>query len=389
MKLLHIIAGMDPQTGGVTTAVNTMIDGLKDLNVQSEVVCLDEPGAAYLKGVPGIHAIGPAKTAWRYSAALLPWLKANLAGFDAVIVHGLWQYHVYAVSKAMAGLNGKKPKLFVMPHGMLDPYFQKAEGRKLKAIRNWIFWKLTEQRTVNNADCLLFTCETEKLLSFESFKPYHPNRTAVCGLGIGDPPALTPDMLTAFREKCGGIDTRGCFLFISRINPKKGVDLLISAYRELKKHQGSLPKLVIAGPGLETEFGAQMKSIAANDPDIIFTGMLNGAAKWGAFYSCAAMILPSHQENFGFVVVEALACGTPVLISNQVNIWREVEAANGGIIGQNTLEGTKGMLEKWQGLPDQARAQMKISARQAYEQYFSLRAATGKLHNIIHELCDQ
>ena len=94
---------------------------------------------------------------------------------------------------------------------------------------------------------------------------------------------------------------------------------------------------MIAGPGLDTAFGREMRQLAESlcpqpstltpQPAVFFPDMLTGDAKWGALYGCEAFVLPSHQENFGIAVVEALACGKPVLISNQVNIWREIEAA--------------------------------------------------------------
>lgn len=388
MRILHIVAGMDPQAGGVTMAVNMMIIGLEELGMTNEVISLDDPDNDFIKRYPSVYGLGPARTAWRYSTLLKPWLSKNLYCYDAVIVHGLWQYHVYAICKIWKTITAIKPKLFVMPHGMLDPYFQKAKGRELKAARNWILWKLIERKTVNNADCILFTCETERILSFQSFKPYLPKRTEVAGLGIEEPARLTPAMKVAFQEKCGNVNAEGCLLFISRIHPKKGVDLLINAYRELKQVNQHLPKLVIAGPGLETDFGKSMIALAANTTDILFTGMLEGDAKWGAFYCCSAMILPSHQENFGFVVVEALACGRPVLISNQVNIWREVKAEQAGIVKEDTLEGTRQLLNDWGHLSELSRIEMANKAKFVYEKYFSLKSASRKLKDIIQDVCD-
>ena len=76
-------------------------------------------------------------------------------------------------------------------------------------------------------------------------------------------------------------------------------------------------------------------------------GMLSGAAKWGALYGCEAFVLPSHQENFGIAVVEALACGRPVLISDQVNIWREIVEDGAGIAEADTEEGVEKLLRRF------------------------------------------
>ena len=111
----------------------------------------------------------------------MPWLLSNLRRFDTVIVHGLWFYHTYAVFKVLKNIKKHKdkklnvPKMFVMPHGMLDPYFQKTPGRKLKALHNWLYWKLIEGRILNEADGILFTCEKELNLAKETFSPYIQN----------------------------------------------------------------------------------------------------------------------------------------------------------------------------------------------------------------------
>ncbi len=134
MKLLHIIAGMDPEKGGVGQAVRTMVAGLIEIDVENEVICLDAPAAGFLANINfKIHAAGPGKGPWCYAPGLLPLLNNQLERFDAVILHGLWLYNSYAIRKAMEKLklkgrnNGNAshhvPKLFIMPHGMLDPYF--------------------------------------------------------------------------------------------------------------------------------------------------------------------------------------------------------------------------------------------------------------------------
>src|SRR5690606_26372536 len=196
-----------------------------------------------------------------------------------------------------------------------DPWFQRDKSRRLKAFRNEIYWRLTEKKTVNQADGLLFTCHQELLLARETFKGYKPKQELNVGYGIQAPPTYTEkSMPPALADK-------PYWLFLSRIHPKKGVDLLIRAYDELCSQSSGVPDLVIAGPA-DSDYARQMIEIAEDNPKIHFAGMLQGDAKWGALYGCEAFILPSHQENFGIAVVEALACSKPVLISDQVNIWR-------------------------------------------------------------------
>ena len=96
---------------------------------------------------------------------------------------------------------------------------------------------------------------------------------------------------------------------------------------------------------------------------ITFSGMLTGNLKWGAFAAAEAFILPSHQENFGIAVVEALACGTPVLISNKINIWREIVNDACGFAAEDDVAGTRRLIERWLATPTPERREM--AARRA------------------------
>ena len=94
-------------------------------------------------------------------------------------------------------------------------------------------------------------------------------------------------------------------------------------------------------------------------------------------------MLPSHQENFGIVVPEALACGKPVLISNKVNIWREVEEGDGGIVGDDDLEGTKGLIEQWLEMSVDEREEMGNAAAKVYQNCFRSSAAAERMNRTL------
>ena len=394
MKTLYIIASMDPLTGGTSQAVRTSITELNKLNVYSEVVCLDKPDSIFLRQDPlSIQALEAGKGPWCYSSKLLPWLKENLDRFDVVIVNGLWLYPSYAVWKAIRYLrkstekNINIPRLYVMPHGMLDPWFQSAQKREWKAVRNWLYWKLIERKVINDADGLLFTCETEMLLARKPFSPYHPKKEINIGYGIEEPPSQIDSMHEIFLQKCPDLHDRTYLLFLSRIHPKKGLDLLLQAYSNILLAKpiltSSMPVLVIAGPGLETAYGQDILSMVAKNHwlngKVLFPGMLTGDAKWGAIYGCEAFILPSHQENFGIAVVEALACKKSVLISDQVNIWREIETGGGGLIANDSIAGTQQLLESWVNLPDNQKQIMRVKARKVFETSFHVKQTTMRL----------
>ncbi len=391
MNILHVIGSMDPATGGPCQGLRNSIPELEKMGVHREVVSLDDPQSSFIgRDSFPIHALGPARGPWCYSQKLLPWLIKNIGRFDAIIINGLWLYHGYATRKAIMNFKAIKnpeqkiPKLFVMPHGMLDPYFQNAAGRKIKALRNWAYWKLIESKIINKADGLLFTCEEELRLARKTFTPYHPKMEINVSYGIQKPPTFTAKMQRAFEEKCPEAINDRYLLFLSRIHDKKGTDLLLKAYKILvedPKNTGlKMPRLVVAGPGLESAFGEKVLKMAQATPSIkdkvSFPGMLTGDAKWGAFYGCDAFVLPSHQENFGIAVAESLACSKPVLISNQVNIWREIKDGGGGIVAADTLEGTVEILQAWIGLTPKLQLEMGVNAYKTYETHFSVAPAS-------------
>ncbi|GAB1858085.1 glycosyltransferase [Flavobacteriaceae bacterium MHTCC 0001] len=400
-KILHVVDKMNPKEGGVSQAVRTIASSLNEKGIKNVILSLDYKNASFLdKDALVINAIGNEnENLWGYSKALGQWLEYNILQYDFVVVHGLWQYPSYITAKIVSKVKKKRnniqeagsvPQLFVMPHGMLDPYFQRAPDRKLKAIRNVLYWKLIERHVVNSADALLFTCESERRLAHEPFTPYKPKKEFVVGLGVDTPPSFKSSMTTSFLKKCPEIDKKPYLLFLSRIHEKKGVDLLLLAYSKFlseskeKQHQDNeTPKLVIAGPGIDTAYGKKILDIVHKDPllntNVFFPGMLEGDAKWGSFYGCEAFILPSHQENFGIAVVEALACSKPVLISNQVNIWSEIKDSGGGIVDQDSIEGTYTMITKFQNLSPSERENMNNNARLCFETYFAVESATNAL----------
>ncbi|WP_207423420.1 glycosyltransferase [Desertivirga brevis] len=399
MYLLHLIGSMNPSSGGPCQGIRNSIPILEQRGIFREVVSLDDPTSDFIgKDKFPIHALGPGKSPWCYSEKLIPWLRDNICRFDVIIVNGLWLYHSYAVTKVIKQLEGeikrtgsslKLPKLFIMPHGMLDPYFQRAPERKLKAFRNWLYWKLIEVEVVNRASGVLFTCETELLLARETFDHYKPKKELNIGYGIEKPPMYNERMKNAFLDLCPQVKGEKYFLFLSRIHHKKGVDILVNAYLRLIDQYGDLPKLVIAGPGLDSSYGEKIKGLVNSNEkaknSIYFPGMLSGDSKWGAFYGAEVFVLPSHQENFGIAVVEALACETPVLISKEVNIWREIESDSAGFVANVNLEETTQMLKSWLILSDDKKLEFRNNAKKCFEKYFHIVPAAIRMEKALRE----
>ena len=379
---------MNPATGGPCEGIRNLIPELMHYGVIADVVCLNNPDEDFLKRDPfKIYALGASRTPWKYHQQLLQWLLIHLTNYDIVIIRGLWLYHGYAVNKAMQILKKNNistiPQVYIMPHGMLDPWFQKAGSRKIKALRNLIYWHLIEKKIINNSQGVLFTCHAELELARQTFSDYKPQQEINIGYGILQPPDYNDQMNKAFLKKCPPVTTESFLLFLGRIDEKKGIDLILEAFKKLLKTNIQLPKLVIAGPGMETKYGKKIFDIVDACPQlknhIFFTGMLTGDAKWGAYYACDAFILPSHQENFGISVVEAMACGKAVLISNRINIFQDIEEAGAGLVNNDSADGVQCLIKTWVEMSAEKRNKMSQRAKQLFETRFTIQSAARQM----------
>jgi glycosyltransferase involved in cell wall biosynthesis len=318
---------------------------------------------------------------YAYSPRLVPWLRAHAGGFDAVIVNGLWQYGSFAAWRA---LHDTAVPYFVFPHGMLDPYFKRTYP--LKHIKKSLYWPWAEYRVLRDARAVFFTCEDERLLARESFALYRC-REVVAGFGTAPPPVGRDAGLAAFHAAFPTLAGRRIVLFLGRVHEKKGCDLLVEAFADLA---GQAPdwQLVIAGP-CEAALGRALRerAVARGIADrITWTGMLAGTAKWGALYAAEVFALTSHQENFGIAVAEAMACGTPVLVSDKVNIWREIAASGAGFVAPDTREGAIGLLRRWNALDANARGEMGRRAQDCFDAHFDMRVVARGLSEKISRL---
>ena len=379
MRCLHVISSLNPSGGGPAEGVLGLTAASLRLGHEVEIATLDAPATEWGRHLPcAIHHLGPPHLGnYYYSPRLLPWLRRAAPRYDAVVVHGLWQYHSHAVRRA---LRGTGTPFFVFSHGMLDPWFKRTYP--LKHLKKALYWLLGEYRVLRDARAVLFTCEQERLLAQHSFRPYRVTE-AVTSFGSpapsGDPLRQRNAFIQAWPELAG----RRILLFLGRIHPKKGCDLLIEAFARASATHPDL-HLVMAGPdatGWRTEL--QRKATALGVERLTWTGMLEGELKWGALRAAEAFVLPSHQENFGIAVTEALSCGVPVLISREVNIWREIDAVHAGLVGADTLAGTTDLLQRWLQLDQLARQRMARNGLQLFNRCFQIEAAAQTLMQVL------
>ena len=378
MKLLRVIATLDPRHGGPAAGLRAITPALKALGHDTTFATLDAPGRAHIDGLAApVHELGPARGGYAYAPRLGPWLRAHAGEFDAVFVHGLWQHHGRTVHRVLRAL--RRP-YFVFPHGMLDPWFHRAYP--LKHAKKWLYWRAVENRVVRDAAAVLFTCEEECRLARDSFRPYACEERVVA-YGTAAPPDEPDAQIAAWQRHLPAVSDTPFWLFFGRIHSKKGVDLLLRAYAEIAAdHPGGVPPLVLAGPCADPAYRRELEALAAALPAgaaVHWAGMVEGDAKWGALRSAEVFVLPSHQENFGLAVVEALAVGTPVLISRQVNIWTEIEADGAGFADTDDVPGTARLLHRWHSLPAVQRELTRAGALDAFQRRYEIHRVAESL----------
>lgn len=379
--MLRVIRSVDPAGGGVVESVLQVSLAMVQNGCDVEILSLDDPQDVFVRDFPlKIQALGPVASSYGYSPDFVSWLKGNAKRFDAIIIDGLWQYHSFGTWRAIR----KMVPYFVYAHGMLDPWFK--TNHPLKHLKKWLYWPWAEYRVLKDAHAVFFTAEEERLRSRESFWLYR-YKEKVVSLGVTPPPS---DVITSEKEKFinrfPALHGKRAFLFLGRIHPIKGCDILLEAFARVAARHSDV-HLVMAGPD-QTGWRTSLMALATRrgiQNQVTWAGMLAGQEKWGALAAAEAMVLPSHHENFGIVVAEALACGKPVLISNKVNIWHEVEADGAGLVADDTLEGTINNLERWLGMGQQEKTVVQAKAKKCFANHFHVQRAAERLLEILRE----
>jgi glycosyltransferase involved in cell wall biosynthesis len=374
MRILHFIHSIDPATGGPVEGLRQRCNIYRMSGHEVEVASLDSPACVAGWDFPAkVVGLGPGWGVYGYSRRVMPWLKANLSRFDVVFVDGVWQYNLYAAHHA---LGGTQIPWAIFTHGMLDPYFQ--ERYPLKHIKKTIYWHAVLGKIMRDAHAVLFTCEEEMILARLSFSPYSVRETVVPYGTFGpdcDLEAASEEFLARWPQLRG----KRLALALGRIHPKKATDILIEAFAKTLGKDAAW-QLVIAGPdqvGWQTELEALAARLGIS-ARITWTGMLEGTMKWGAFAASEVFVIPSHQENFGIVVAEAQACGLPVIMSNKVNIWREVMSYWAGLVGEDTIEATMASMHRWSELSAEEIATLRLHSKKCFHDLFDFNVTSKR-----------
>jgi glycosyltransferase involved in cell wall biosynthesis len=333
MRILHVIPGIAPRYGGPSTAIMPMCAALNRLpGMQVEIAATDADGAGRsidLKDLTGwpvpVHLFRrDFSEQWKFSRGLGGWLWRHARDYDLMHVHALWSFSTAA---ACAAARRHDVPVVVRPCGMLSPYTWERGAWKKR-----LYWLAVERRNLTHARWIHVTspAEAREVEALRLPARVHP---VVIPQGIDEGAWQTEVRPDYLRKRCGGrAGDRPIVLFLSRLHPKKGiVDYLLPAFARLRTDAF----LAIAGGADEHEPGYEAQVRAAVDRlglsgRVALLGPVTAAERWWLFDGAALFVLPSHSENFGIVVTEAMARGLPVVVSNTVQACDHVAQAGAG-----------------------------------------------------------
>lgn len=377
MKILHVIGSLNPADGGPPEVSRQLVRAYAQIGDTMEVVCQDPPDAPFLQGFPGpVYALGE-RWLGRFglSPRLWSWLHKNLRQYDGVVMQGIWTFPGIAVRAAARRLG---MPYCVFPHGALDPWFN--QEYPMKALKKRLYWPL-QYPVLRDAQAVFFTSDKEVPLAKQSFRPNNWNSVRFPN-GIYEPQGDPAAEVEAFFRLLPQLRGQRYLLFLGRIQQKKGCDILIEAFGRVSAAAPEL-HLVLAGPD-QSGWQAKLQRMAGElgiSSRVHWPGLISGELKWGALRGAEAFILPSHQENFGIAVVESLAARRPVMITNQVNIWPEIEADGVGLVDDDTADGIERLLRRWLAMPAAEREAMASQAFSCFQRRYSLKGGALAIHN--------
>ena len=326
MRVLHVIPSVAERSGGPATAIVPMCRALQQNGVDVLLVTtaagMDDADAtngrvADYKGVPAKFFPSQLGESFKYSRPLATWLSSNIREFGLAHIHAVFNHS--SIAAAHVCRKAAVPYV-VRPLGTLEPW-----SMTQKSVRKRVFWQVAGKAMLRRAAAVHYTTDAEKN-STESLLGL--NQGKVIGLGVEVNSSAKEQLAHHFPD----LAQQPYALVMSRLHPKKGLDVLIDAFLALVQHEKFAHwHLVIAGDG-PSDYVAKLKEMAAASDRIVFTGWVDGERKDAMLSGASLLVLPSHQENFGMCVMEALARSVPVLVSPHVNLAHEIVLANAGWI---------------------------------------------------------
>jgi glycosyltransferase involved in cell wall biosynthesis len=379
LRVLHVIPSIARRYGGPSQAILGMCRALAEhagVTVDLATTDADGPGGRIQFDESGYERIGikvfprTCSESWKYSRQMGDWLRSHIGQYDVVHVHGLFSYATLAACRSARRLG---VPLVLRPCGMLAAY-----SRSRSPLRKSIYWRLVERRNVAGADWLHATTEEEKAELQELLPASRP----VCiPLGVEEQAWHAPSMPGSFRRQHGIPLDGPLLLFLSRLHRKKGLaDLLIPALAQLPSNV----RLAVVGDVDARDAGYADQSRAAAEEwgvsaRVHFVGPLYFEDKWAAYDDATAYVLPSYHENFGATVVEAMARGTAVVASREVQASQFVEQSGGGRVVPLEVDALAAALRSLLALSENERTAMGNRGREFARRELSWAGAARKL----------
>ena len=370
MRVLHVIPSLSLTQGGPSVALPLMERALSDVGVEVTVATTDDDGVGAHLQVPlgmAVEAVGSTryffrKQTERYKCSfpMQGWLAREVRGFDIVHVHEPFSFSSIAASRC--SLREGVPYI-VRPLGVLNRYGMINRRRILKALS----FRLVEAPLLRAAAAIHYTSEREKAEA-TSLGVRTDSFVAPIGLDLDSFRSL-PDR-DLFFNRWETVRGSEIILFLSRLSPKKGLDLLIRSFAAVSRRRPDA-RLVIAGDGDES-FVAGLKQLADGlgvSKRVLWTGFLDGADKLAALAAADVFVLPSYSENFGIAAVESLAAGVPTVLTHSVAISSDVAEAGSGICVAERPDAIEEAIVELLANPERAREMAARGQALAYAEY--------------------
>ena len=346
MKVLHVIPSISERSGGPGQAIISMCRSLQEQGTEVLIATTDDGVSSsesqvsssqaklahhsslithhLYKGIPTVFFPVQWGESFKYSKPLAGWLETSVGRFDVVHIHAVFNHACIAAASAC---RKHRVPYVVRPLGTLDPW-----SMKQKPVRKFLFWQLAGKRMLQGAAGVHYTALAEKSAAESSLGL---RRGQVIPLGVESDLTARQNGAQLLQSRTPGLVGHPYVLVLSRLHPKKGLDIFVDAFVSLIARKDFQDwRLVLAGEGPEEYVRALKLKVSAHQADdtVFFPGWLEGDEKDAFLRHAALLALPSYHENFGLCVMEALAAGVPVLVSPHVNLAEEIEAAGAGWI---------------------------------------------------------
>jgi glycosyltransferase involved in cell wall biosynthesis len=369
MKVLQVIASLSPARGGTTTAVNYLASALHLRGIKVDIAATDDDGPdqhLHLERNSFIHLPDRRVIYFRrqtgfYSTSLpmLAWLFRNAHRYDVIHAHGLFNFA--PVAAALSAANAKRPYILTV-HGTLDSWALKNRRPAMKRLSI----RLLESRILRGAAVVHFTSEIERLHAERLKYVYN---SMVIPLGVDLSLLTKPAPLVRPKELPDGLESRPTVLFLSRIDLKKGLDVLLNAFCKVHEKVPSA-LLAIAGDG-DPQFVEPLRQLAQRlriADNVHWLGFVSGQRKSWLLQNCALFALPSQSENFGLAVVEAMASGLPVIVSPGVALAQLVNRYAAGAVCNPNADELSSTLINWLSDPAKRKRAGDAGRRLAFDE---------------------